>query len=230
MRANPPAGHRTIRGAPLRHQHPLAWTKAHGLPTAKRTWNDQAGTVDRVLASEGIRLGRKLGCGSFGCAFTDRDHAGRVIKITGDPTEAAAAARVIEARTAGVKLPAVVKFYSAAAVRNTALFIVVQERLLPLKHNEFRMIAENADAIYAAGTADSVADRRALAARLARMYKVSPSAIRGVIDVFDQLSRVGVEYHDLHEGNLMRTKSGGLRVIDLGISRSMPIRIPQVRP
>jgi hypothetical protein len=229
LRTNPPAGHRTIRGAPLRHPEPIAWAKRHGLPTARRAWNDQAGEVDAVLAAEGVRMGRKLGCGSFGCAFTDRDHANRVIKVTGDPTEVAAAARVIEARNAGARLPAVVKFYSVAAVRNTDLFIVVQERLLPLKRNEYRMIEEHADAIYDAGLG-SAPDRRALAGHLAAQYRVSRSVLRPLLDVFEQLSAIGVEYHDLHEGNVLRTKAGGLRVIDLGISRSKPIRVPQVRP
>lgn len=226
-KTNPEAGYRAIRGAPARAQQPLDWAKKHGRPVGIR-WQVAAHKLPAVFTAEGIHLGKKLGCGTFGCAYLDADNSHRVIKITGDPSEASAAARVIVARSEGHRLPAVVRFFSVRAVLDNPLFVIRQERLIPLARRQFEMIAENADAMYDTAY-DSDAAQVALARTLERKYRVAAALTLPILRTFRQLRAIGVDYHDLHEGNVLRDAAGRFKIIDLGISRTGPIRIPQVR-
>lgn len=241
--------YRTVHGAPRSAAQPLTWAKQQGLPTSKARWEQEAGcpagglacrarrvlkrqplrgVVEEALRAEGIQLGRKLGCGSFGCAYTRKGYPDQVVKITGDPSEVAAAQRVIEARKKGHRLPGVVRFYRAFAVQNSQLFVVVQERLLPLRAEEYRLIEEQQNALYRLGTLGTPRDQQKGSKLLARDYRVPWRAIYDLLRVFDELSNIGVEWHDLHEGNVLRSPSGRLKVIDLGISRSGGVKVEEV--
>lgn len=241
--------YRTVRGAPRSAAQPLTWAKQQGLPTSKARWEQEAGCpagglacrarrvlkrqplrgqVEHALRAENIQLGRKLGCGSFGCAYTRKGYPDQVVKITGDPSEVAAAQRVIEARKRGHRLPGVVRFYRTFAVQSSRLFVVVQERLLPLRAEEYRLIEEQHNALYNLGTLGTPRDQQKGAKLLARDYAVPWRAIYDLLRVFDELRDIGVEWHDLHEGNVLRSSSGRLKVIDLGISRSGGVKVEEV--
>lgn len=241
--------YRTIRGAPPSAVQPLAWAKQQGLPTSKARWEREAGCpagglvcrtrralkrqplrgqVELALRAQNIQLGRKLGCGSFGCAYTRKGYPDQVVKITGDPSEVAAAERVIAARRAGARLSGVVRFYRTFAVQGSSLFVVIQERLQPLSAKEYRLIEEQQDALYQLGTRGSPKQQKTSARLLSKDYGVSSSAIYDLLRVFADLYRIGVEWHDLHEGNVLRSASGRLKVIDLGISRSSNVKVQEV--
>lgn len=241
--------YRLVHGAPASAPQPLTWAKRQGLPTSKARWEREAGcpaggvvcrarrlarhqpyrgVVELALRMEGIALGRKLGCGSFGCAYTRRDYPDQVVKITGDPSEVAAAQRVIEARKRGCRLSSVVRFYRTFAVADSDLYVVIQERLLPLKPNEYRLLEDQGDLLYKIGTLGSNRDQQRAAKLLGKDYGIPWNSLYDLLRVFDQLSQVGVEWHDLHEGNVLRSASGRLKVIDLGISRSGGIKVREV--
>ena len=241
--------YRLVHGAPKNAPQPLAWAKREGLPMEDSRWNSEAGClngsplcrvrrvlkrdpirgqVEEALAAQKIHLGRKLGCGTFGCAYLRRDYPQQVVKVTGDPSEVAAAERVIAARKHGHKLPGVVKFYRVFAVRDSDLCIVIQERLSPLRENEYAMVEEQHHRIYNLGSGNNEAAQRKMAKKIGEHYGVNPSEVYSLIRVFPELRGVGVEYHDLHEGNVLRTSSGHLKVIDLGISRSGNVKVREV--
>lgn len=210
----------------------VAWVRKQsglGRPGDKK-WVAHARMVAEVLRDNGVKLGKKLGCGAMGCAFEWRGHPNRVVKITSDPSEAAAAQRVLEARKAGRALASVVKFYKVFLVPGTNLAVILQERLDPLSWREKTMIARRADDIYAAGFEPSAA-RHAAARSIGWRYLVPARRVEGLMEIAPKLKTVGVTWTDLHEGNVMRDRrTGRLKAIDLGVSRSGPIDVPALEP
>ena len=100
-----------------------------------------------ALEDEGYYVLAPLGCGAYGCAYGAQDPEGNrvVVKFTSDASEAAAAARVLEAveaeETSWERLPGLVRFHCVYSFTETPLYAIVQERLETLP-DEARRFSE----------------------------------------------------------------------------------------
>ncbi len=224
----------TVRGIPDNYKGDrFQWAReSAGLPPgegspASPAWRRHADLVKKALTKKGIRVGRQIGCGSMGCAFEVVGHPDQVLKITGDQSEAAAAAKVMRARKSGKLFPPVVRFLAVFGVPGTKLTAILQERLKPLSFLEKRLIAKKSDEIYAAGFEADGGD--AVASSLAWRYLVPKRKIKSIALVAPGLEKIGVDWRDLHDENVMRdAQTKEMKVLDLGVSRGGPVKIPSL--
>lgn len=205
-------------------------TKWH--PGDAARWRKVLRWVQYQLEGQGVHLGEKLGQGSYGTAFRQKGKPNNVVKITGDPQEIAAIQRVYEAvankETSWRKLPALTRPLAVQGFLNDCnavvpVYCTVQE-FVPgdLTRQEADFIDNYNDAILDGdvGPNDAVTDGlgKAGAANVKRLY-----------DTVRELARIGVNWGDLHSGNVRKDAVGHWKIIDLGLSRSPGVFAVQAR-
>jgi len=221
---------RIVSGVPLGgHRERVAWVAKHGVPYGTKRWLEGRARVIAALDGAGVHLDLvSLGCGSFGCAYPVQGQPEVAVKITGDPSEAAAAAAVIAARQRGHSFPALVTFHCAYSVRGSGLFVLIQERLERLDARERMFLTERSAELIAAV---SYPERtRALSARtLARLGSVDAVQVEALVTTMVALRAAGIGWADLHTGNVLADpRSGAWKIIDLGVSTVPPQAVPQL--
>jgi len=198
----------------------------------KAEWNQNLSRAKRALTKHGVSFGKQLGCGSYGCAFlAELDGEEIVCKITGDRAEAAAAQGVIRAlaekRTSKKKLAALVDLLCVYAFvdqrgAQIPIYAVLQRRVQALSDEEVDFIDRY---------------RWSLVARAEEVYgrarqELGPDGVRNVRRVQatrDELRKIGIEWTDLHGGNVLADDAGGWVIIDLGASNSdSPVDVPAI--
>lgn len=183
------------------------------------------------LAVHGVDLGRTRWCGHYGCV-SPLDHD-RVIKITGDPTDAAALAVI---RTAKGRRPtalprvACVFAFSGGAPR---LYGAVIERLSPYRAGkEAQSILDNEvhSALWYFGVgAYSRGDIEILLGEC--VERVGEGFARGVVlplfRAAEWLRARGIALADVHGGNVMLRDDGTIAISDLGGAHATaPVLVP----
>ena len=220
-----PSGERVERGDPAR------------LAPAPNTpaWTAHEDVAKHALNQRGVVVADLIACGGLGCAYAAQGQPNLVVKITGDPSEAAAAQTVVTAVGEGRAdwdrdLPALVRFLCVYALEDVPLFVIMQERLaghLPADANEFvwkHKIMQSHRFALVAGKADDYRMRARLRTE-AQERGLLPEFDR-LLRTLDTLHRLGIEWHDLHTGNIMQDAQGHWRVLDLGESYSGTVEIP----
>ena len=189
-------------------------------------WDAQEAVAKAALQQAGVKFGKKLGCGTYGCAYAAKvGNENIVVKITGDAAEAAAAQGVLtaiaEGRTTWDKLKALARLrcvYSFTekgrrGLKQVPVYAVLQEKLAPLKAADVKfidahrwmMVVDHPDVV-----------------RLAQ----EQLGARGVDNVLRiaaaraELQRIGIFWGDVHGGNLLADSKGRWSIIDLGASNN----------
>jgi hypothetical protein len=181
-----------------------------------------------------------LGTGTRGTAFDLGN--GKVLKVTNDDREAAAASMMV-----GKDLKNIVHFYAVWKFKDTSFYCVLQEKLQPLPKEQAERFN---DALVATGLpiwikrANGSWDE---AKKLTKEYIISQVKKRfsdnmnspqaqefarginekwnmlikhfGLRDMFNTLTELGIDFHDYHAGNVMVRADGTLVLIDLGMSK-----------
>jgi len=196
----------------------------HSDPVKQKAWTTASAKALEILAKKGLRPAKKLGCGTYGCAYTIEGLPNRVLKLTGDNVEAASVQTVLAAiqdgRTTWESLPALSHFYCVYALARTdgtplGIFALIQNKMRPLSAKEQRFVTTYRYTILSASS-------RANAVRRAE-EQLGPEAAQQVQrlgDTVGELGRIGVWWDDLHAGNVMQDDAGNWKIIDLGAGES----------
>lgn len=126
--------------------HPLLleYVEHMGMARLEQAWEAAERDARSLLAAHGFALGGGIGHGHFAQAFELENEPDYIVKLTGDPTDAAAWARVAKSKTAQ-KAKALAKTPCAFALPTTYknqggqkahMYAIVQERLTPLNQKE----------------------------------------------------------------------------------------------
>ena len=183
---------------------------------------------------------RKIATGTRGTAFDAGN--GRVFKVTNDEKEAHAASVLV-----GKDIKNIVRFFGVCRFGDTPFYGVMQEKLEPLPKEASEAFNQALVATglpiwikRAEGDWDN-------AKRLTKQYILeqvkkkfkdnlnSPQAQEyargindkwnllvtkfGLRDMFTTLTKLGIDFHDYHAGNLMQRGDGTMVLIDLGMSK-----------
>lgn len=210
-----------------------AWSRRHDgwLPTmlAARDY----------LREKGHVIGDDIGQGFFGMVFTTPSG---VVKVTTDPSDAAAAETV---RRAG-GLPGVMRVSEVVTIpaqkveggwgpplgEGHRLFAIFGERLHPIPREESSYIDH---VIEGPGWADRSMRERAERVRDGRpktslLSAVAPRPEIGaklltLVDTLEALARLGVVVHDVRYDNVMQDSDGNWKIVDLGVSEAPEVEI-----
>lgn len=213
-------GTRLARGVPPAQENDnVDWVRRRAYGYPGRRWLAGRELLFRELERAGVRVTNwNLGCGSFGCVYPIEGRPDVVVKITGDFSEAAAARTVVLAEAQGKHFPALVRYHCVYGVKGAPMFAVLMERLLRLDPPEYKFIASVENDLDAANRGD----REALASTIARAREAlgahGAEQVRRLVQTVEALRGIGIRYHDLHRGNVLKDASGAWRIIDLGVS------------
>lgn len=173
---------------------------------------------------------QKLGCGAFACAYSGKSPS-TVVKITSDPEDVAA---LQLANQKGVKRA--VKLHSAWKLRQDAVgqdgedvpvYAVVTERVRPIPKDSRGKVDrwltsvrdEIRDQVQTTGTADKETLVAETCPRTSKSASQCKHIVEGVADAYKQLSKVGIDWTDIHSGNIGTRANNEVVVLDLGLSR-----------
>jgi len=200
----------------------VSWMRRHAWSYPGKRWLSGRAVLVQALERAGVRLQLiSVGCGSFGCVYPVEGRPDVVCKITGDSSEAAAALAVLRS---GRKLPHLVDYTCAYGVRGAPMWALLMERLQPLSAEERRFIAGSENDFDAAadpefGPGANAEAQAVMEGRARRMLgENGVRQARGLVQTVKDLRRLGVQYHDLHRGNVLRDARGTWKIIDLGVS------------
>lgn len=226
--------------------------EAYGLTREHPKWDTYANAGIRLLAKYGIPLGRKLGCGTFACAYEVRDDPSSVAKLTGDPSEAVAWAKAISTVASGGEWPQglarthCVKVLPADPDEpDRRLFYIRQERLEPLSPEERKVFVGNIFALrkaagwtaVGAGLATAREQREARNKLITTFNPLGAGAVASVqvlVDGIAWMKAIGVRTPDLHPDNIMvevvpvdgSPPRRLYKLIDAGLSSSKSTLVP----
>ena len=198
--------------------------------TNSEAWWQYVAYAKWVLDRHDVHLEDKpLGCGTYGCAFGVRGRTDVVVKITGDRAEAAALLRVNEAVAQGETtwdaLPALARATCVYGMldncdRPLPIFVITQERLPKKLDREAAQIVND----YWVQILDMAAGKRDRDnVRGWALNKIGRRGLRqldALVATVAELTRIGVHWTDLHEGNVMVDAANRWKIVDLGFSRS----------
>lgn len=216
------------------------------LESHTKTWRKAAEAAVALLRARGIVLDELLGCGNYACAWSVEGYPAKVVKLTGDSSEAAAWTAVAAARARGIRLPALARTLGVWAmphlvrIRGTPthrrLWLVVQERLDKLPPAVVRYLNRvQYDIDGAAGIQPQwvTPERReqlreaVLTEARARFGTSGHRNARALITVMERLDGLGLHLVDVHGGNVMADRrTGAWRVMDLGWARVASADVP----
>lgn len=199
----------------------------------ERFWEGHRGAVE-TLQGAGVNVGEPLGCGHFGCVYELADYPFNwVIKITGDPTEAAAWATLLNRGIDAPGLPNVAMVFAFPEAEDQ-LYGVVIERLYPLEgygrpHRRPHPASEQTAASIFVHDPQYARELRILRNKveLALLQMEDPTRqkhlerAREFAPTFEALWRGGVMPEDLDtHGNVMKSARGEWKIADLGVARA----------
>jgi gamma-glutamylcyclotransferase (GGCT)/AIG2-like uncharacterized protein YtfP len=187
-------------------------------------WDSALAEALETLRAHKLKPRRELGRGSWGAVFVL--DANRVLKLTADQTEAAAAARVLEAvadrETSWAKLPALARIQCVYAVlgacdRPTGLFALILERMAkPLTKEDAHYIGEVVDGTIVRMAKGLVTYNEPVIRSDAKDYDADGAESVRILRTVHELHRIGVPWHDLHGANVMVAADGHWKIVDIG--------------
>lgn len=189
---------------------------------------------------------RKLGCGVFACAY-ESPTPSRVVKLTRDSEDVAA---LLKAQKTGVvpKIHAVYKLKQGGrttpvedsftlrreAPRHVDVYAMVVDRLQIAPTDErYAMDIEMSNL-------RTAMDRTEKAGELITVKNVCPKVEdddgepgcttlqTNVIDAYERLAKIGIDWRDMHSGNIGYDKRGKLKVLDLGVTKTELEKEPEI--
>jgi hypothetical protein len=192
------------------------------------------------IKPEMIKGLKPLGTGTRGTAFQLPD--GNVLKITNDQSEAEAASMIV-----GTEAKNLVKIHNVWQFGDTGFFGVLQEKLESLPDDEAKkfnnaLIAtglpiwiaksggewSNAKELTKEHVKGQIKKKfggnftsdeaKAYVQDVNQKWNMLVSEY-GLRDLFNTLTKLGINFHDYHAGNIMRRSDGTLVLIDLGMSK-----------
>lgn len=173
------------------------------------------------------KKGRKLGCGVFACAYGTRD-PDKIVKFTRDSEDVAA---LLEAQELGV-VPKVFATYklkdgghSIKTDDETPVYALVVERLKTFSPVE-REILDNElhqvrDLIEAPDIRDACSTIRDDGGDCSAITQQTAEAAR-------KLREAGIDWSDIHSGNIGLDKQGNVKILDLGITGTQLKEQPKI--
>ncbi len=186
-------------------------------------WEKTLVSVRSTLALNGLHLGRPIGRGSWGIVYANREDPEALVKVTSDYTEAAAVSRLLEAlqakETSWRNLPSLAQFHCVYAVlddrdQDTGLFAIVVEKMnTAVPRNIGKYIEDMGGHFITAVRDDRYAEE---AVETAKERGLDPVEARRFTKTIVELHRIGIPWHDLHDGNVMLDAEGHWKIIDLG--------------
>ncbi len=190
------------------------------------------------LGIQNVDALKPLGTGTKGTAF---DAGNKVLKVTPDAKEAQAAAVLV-----GKNVKNVVNFFGVYKLGDTGMFCIMQEKLQPISPEESNAFNKALVATglplwikRANGSWDKVREltKQHILASVKKKFPDnlnSPEAQQfvkqtnehwsslvkkyGLKELFETLTKLGIDFHDYHAGNMMKREDGTLVLIDLGMS------------
>ncbi len=167
-----------------------------------------------------LRPGKKLGCGVFACAYAQG--AGGVVKFTRDAEDVAA---LIKAQPLGV----VPKVYGTYKLKNDGTAI---NPTIGLKTPVYAMVVERLKPIPPEARADLDSTLSMITDVLAG-YDDTDICDSGQIacETFKAartLKDAGINWDDIHSGNIGLDKQGHVKVLDLGVTGTQLVKQPKV--
>lgn len=185
----------------------------------------------RIFKEEGYKIKSVIGKGTMACVWRAIAPDGKkvAIKITKDLTDAAAFAAVLKKPPRTSLVP---KVYCVGTIgfAKRRFYYIVMEQLCPLKGNigQTSLIISELLKTYGPGGARrgrkiperhaealSWINRDAKEKRWGKEAKNIKTLIRGVVELYS----LGFTVSDFHTGQFLFTKSGDIKIIDLGYSQ-----------
>jgi hypothetical protein len=233
------AGKRSRRGAKRAYGDALSFAKGQGLTRRSKYWKGLVREAHAILRSHGVELKRQIGVGTFAQVYLPKDTRLRVVKLTGDRTEAVVWSYILQQRREGIGLgeaavPALAHTYCAFAFPpgsgGKRIYGIVQRRYLRLRTGDQVLL-------------ESVDDRITEASNLSRPYATIGRAlsmfrwgdhtvfhgedkIRDYLRTLQELASFSLVPYDMHAENVMasidRTQWA---ITDLGVTQA-PIVVP----
>jgi hypothetical protein len=197
-----------------------------------------------LLRQHRIYLDRVIGRGRYAEAYSIEGDPHQVIKISGDLTEAAAWAYLLEMVAAGEMtwddVPSLAQVTCVMVVpplsrRDKPLYLIVMERCRPLSRSE-RVLVERIDdvllghrGLYRAGIRApyTVEDQVQRVVRRFRSVSHGAEQARRLIETLQATAGQSLFVFDIHAENVMRDKGGDWKITDLGMTETCcPVSIP----
>ncbi len=232
-------GKRGRRGAKRSYGTALSYAKGQGLTRRSKHWKGLVREAHAILRSHGVELKRQIGVGTFAQVYLPKDTRLRVVKLTGDRTEAVVWAYILQQRREGTGLgesavPALAHTYCAFAFParpgGQRIYGIVQRRYLRLRTGD-QMLLEGVD------------ERITESSNLSRPYAAmgrslsllrwgdhtvfnGEEKIRNYLRTLQELASFSLVPYDIHAENVMasidRTQWA---ITDLGVTQA-PIVVP----
>lgn len=211
-------------------------------------WGDMVEQAEKQLAHHGITIGEPLGCGKFACAY-EADGTPGIVKFTADGADAAAWQHVLAAGKYPVGLAETFCVEALDLGEDyPQLFMVVQEQLEPLYADEEVLVdGPLAHAVSIYHTWEDLDQARATLARsiqslpndfvlgedgeeteeeLEEGRQALHDRLGVILEAAHWLRARGIEWHDVHSGNIMMNHLGDLKIVDLGYGRVPLTAVP----
>jgi|SRR5215469_12769380 len=169
-------------------------------------------------------LGRKLGCGTFACAY-EGAAPDKVVKFTRDAEDVAA---LLEAQPTGL-VPKVFETYqlkspghAIGSDKETPVYAMVVEKLQTFTPSERMALEPELDHVYTAvkhhEDPTMICEDRATCSPITRQ----------VAEAAQELQEAGIRWLDIHSGNIGMDKNGNVKVLDLGVTGTQLKEQPQI--
>lgn len=174
------------------------------------------------------KVGKKLGCGVFACAYASGPH--KVVKFTRDSEDVAA---LLEAQKTGV----VPKVYDVFKLKDgghsintddeTPVYAMTIERLRTLPRDErIRMDQEEISQAFA--VIDNVKSGQSPSVDAACAEQECGPIARETAQAALALHDAGIDWTDIHAGNIGFDRKGRVKVLDLGLTSTQLKAEPKI--
>jgi len=170
----------------------------------------------------------QIGAGGTASAFA-APRRDQIVKLTTDPSDVAALLKV-QGSPYVVRVDRAYTMAQGAApnwstTRRSALYAIVAERVQPLDPKTDRPKGP----VYAARKVVGVAGRGNRALCTTRQANPSAANVKlcnDIVDAIEDFARRGVDWHDIHAGNIGHDAKGQLKVLDAGATKSELVEMP----
>lgn len=242
----PGDGQWQVQGYPTDPAEHSAARQIQATERGSADWKAAAEVAVATLRKYELHLGPKLGCGMYACAYGLLSHPDTVLKLTGDPSDAAAWAYILR-KSRGMAWPGgLIRTHCVEVVdhpipvrrvggkktdKKRRMYILLQEKGQSLTRAEWDFFDRESSVLLALAERKDDGEALLQAVGLAIFAEVSAGAIAGLFVTLQWLRQIKVEWEDLHQGNVMAVGDGDDRrivIVDLGLSTVPPSRIPVV--
>lgn len=222
----------------------LRYVDVTGTRSNTQRYDRVAGRAVELLRQHKIYVGRPVGKGRYAEVFSIEGEPDQVVKISGDQTEAAAWAylldMVAQGELAWSDLPSLaqvscVMIVLPRAKRDRPLYVIVMERCQKLSRSECQLVERIDDALLGSrGAARSglrapytVEAKVAKVVRRFRSVQDGQAHADRLLETLQATAGHSLFIYDIHGENVMRDDVGHWKITDLGMTETCcPVAIP----